>query len=84
MTDPEAQAAQRWRMIERAALDFRRAYQFSPDLVRVAFPPMSAVEAQRAREAAYSWSCHAFAGKASIAAYRAEVDAINSAEVSHA
>ncbi|MFN3424865.1 MAG: hypothetical protein ACK40C_09200 [Novosphingobium meiothermophilum] len=79
--EPEIEAAHRWRQIERAACDFRRAYRFSRELVRVSFPPMTATEAERARRAAYHWSYHAFCGQAGVEAYRAEVAAINAAEV---
>lgn len=78
--EPEMEAQHRWKRIERAANEFRRAYQFSPDLVRVSFPPMNAAEAERARGAAYHWSFHAHITNAKDA-YRAEVAAINAAEV---
>jgi len=78
--EPEQEAAFRWQRIERAAMDFRTAYRFSPSLVRTTFPPMSAIEADRARRAAYDWSFNS--GLADFkAAYRAEVAAINAAEV---
>lgn len=78
--EPEQEAAFRWERIQRAAMDFRTAYRFSPDLVRVTFPPMSAIEADRARRAAYDWSFNC--GLPDFkAAYRAEVAAINAAEV---
>jgi len=48
--EPEKEAAHRWEQIQRAACDFRRAYMFSPDLARVSFPPMTAAEAERARD----------------------------------
>lgn len=80
LNDPEGRAQARWKRIERAANDFRRAYQFSPDMVRVSFPPMTATEAERARGAAYHWSFHAHITNAQEA-YRAEIAAINAAEV---
>lgn len=78
--EPEIEAQHRWKQIERAARDFRAAYRFSPGLVRVSFPPMTAAEAERARGAAYHWSFHAHITNAREA-YRAEVEAINCAEV---
>ena len=78
--EPEAEAAHRWQCIERAAMYFRTAYKFSPDLVRVSFPPMTEAEATRARNAAYHWSFHAHLPNAKDA-YRAEIAAINAAEI---
>lgn len=78
--EPEREAQHRMSQIQRAARDFRAAYMFSPSLARVSFPPMTAAEAERARGDAYSWSFHAHITNAKDA-YRAEITAINRAEV---
>lgn len=81
--EPEREAQHRMAQIQRAARDFRAAFNRSPDLARVSFPPMTAGEAERARGEAYHWSFHAHITNAKDA-YRAEVDAINRAEVGNA
>lgn len=70
-------------MIERAARDFRTAWQRREQtglIVNVAFPPLDGWEANVARKAAYDFSLfHRTPNWRDL--YRAEVAAINAAEV---
>lgn len=80
----EDEKAERWRMIERAADEFRRSFDRTLGNVLTTFPPMTAAEADRARREAYSCSFHAHYGPRFKERYRAEVEAIGRAEVPHA
>lgn len=79
MNDPEGRAILRWRAIEHASVDFRKAWKRSNGQTLTTFPPMSEAEADRARSYAYNWS---FLNDRAdrVQAYRAEVAAINRAE----